>query len=250
VTTKALARRVDLVHGAIGEDIRAQRLDAGISQRLLAAAAGVDQSYLGKIEAGSLSPSIATLTAISLALGSDLSVRLYPNTGPPIRDASQALMSEALLKLVHRRWRRFVEVQVRRPSRGVIDLVLHEPAQLAVVALEVQSQMRRLEQQIRWGRAKAEALPSSDIAQSLWPNTPSTPVSSALLLRSTRTNRDLATQFEGVFRAAYPASTSAAIASLTTAESEWPGSVVLWAEIDNGTARILDRPPRGVRLGT
>ena len=232
-----------------GEDIRRQREDAGVSQRRLAAAAEIDQSYLARIEAGMGRPSIETLTAISLALGADLGVRLFPNTGPPIRDANQALMLEALLRIAHRRWRRFVEVQVQRPSRGVIDLVLQEPIEAAVVALEAQSQMRRLEQQLRWGHAKADALPSSDIAGRLWPNGEPGQVSTALLLRSTRANRDLAVQFEEVLRSAYPARTSDAVASLTTMDRPWPGSAVLWAEVERGAARLLDGPPRGVRLG-
>lgn len=149
LVTVHLARRVASVYRAIGDDIRRQREDAGISQRRLAAASGVDQSYLAKIELGDARPSIETLTAVSIALGGDFGARIFPNTGPPIRDKIQALMLEAVLRVTHRRWRRFVEVQVQRPSRGVIDLVLHEPAEPALVALEAQSQMRRLEQQVR-----------------------------------------------------------------------------------------------------
>lgn len=247
--TVHLDRRITSIYRLIGEDIRRQREDAGVSQRRLASAAGVDQSYLAKVEAATVRASVETLTAISLALGADLSVRLFPNTGPPIRDKTQAVMLEALLRVAHRRWRRFIEVQVVRPVRGVIDLVLHEPGDSTVVALEAQSQMRRLEQQVRWGHAKADALTSSSLARRLWPKDLPTEVSAALLLRSTRANRDLAVEFEELLRAAYPAPTADALASLTCPDRRWPGSAILWADVTDGTARILEHPPRGVRLG-
>jgi transcriptional regulator with XRE-family HTH domain len=242
-------RRVAAISRSIGEDIRGQREDAGISKRRLAQAAGVDQSYLGRIESGDARASIETLTAISLALGADLSVRAFPNTGPPLRDAVQAQMTEALLRDIHRRWRRFVEVSVHTPLRGVIDLVLHEPDAHVVVATEVQSQMRRLEQQIRWSKAKAEGLRSCELAPHIWGAADRTDLSCVLLLRSTRVNRDLAVQFEEVLRAAYPARVAEVVAALRTSDVDWPGSALLWMDADRGKARLLDQPPRGVRLG-
>ena len=62
--------------------------------------------------------------AIAAALGCDLSVRMFPGTGPRIRDRIQVAMSEALLASLHPRWRAQPEVPVYRPVRGVIDLVL------------------------------------------------------------------------------------------------------------------------------
>jgi hypothetical protein len=46
---------------------------------------------------------------------------------------------------------------VHRPIRGVIDLVL-ERADPPIVACEAHSDLRRLEQQVRWARAKSDAL--------------------------------------------------------------------------------------------
>ena len=66
--------------------------------------------------------------AIAAALGCDLSVRMFPGTGPRIRDRIQVAMSEALLASLHPRWRAAPEVPVYRPVRGVIDLVLADPA--------------------------------------------------------------------------------------------------------------------------
>ena len=74
---------------ALGDLDRARR-DAGISLRRLAEACGVSQPYLSQVFAGDREPSIAVLTAVSSALGGDLSVRFYPTTGPAIHDRLQA----------------------------------------------------------------------------------------------------------------------------------------------------------------
>lgn len=51
-----------------------------------------------------------TYARLAAALGADLSARLYPNTGPAIRDRHQAGIPEALLALLHPRWRPHTEV--------------------------------------------------------------------------------------------------------------------------------------------
>ena len=54
---------------------------------------------------------------------------------------------------------------------------------------------------------------------------------------------------EATLAAEYPAAVAAVYAALTTADAPWPGSGILWASVEGGRARILDRPPRGVALG-
>jgi transcriptional regulator with XRE-family HTH domain len=134
---------------AFGADVHRLRTDAGVSRTQLARVAGIDQSYLARIEKGAADPSADTRARLALALGADLSQRLYPNTGPAIRDRHQARISEALLAIIHPRWQRFAEVAVRQPSRGWIDLAFHDPRQRVLVAAEIQSDLRRLEQLIR-----------------------------------------------------------------------------------------------------
>ena len=71
-------------------------------------------------------------------------------------------MLELLLRERHPRWQPYTEVAVRHPSPGRIDVVLHEPHERLAVASELQAELRRLEQLIRWQGAKADALPSWD----------------------------------------------------------------------------------------
>ena len=230
---------------SIGTEIRRLRLDAGLSQRRLAESASINHGHLSLIERGLREPSLVVLTAIADALGGSLSVRLYPGTGPRLRDPIQARITEALLRILDPRWTRSVEVPVHRPARGVIDAVLHDQAAGIIVATEVQSELRRLEQQVRWSNEKAESLPSAD----LWRFVDGTPrIDRLLVLRSTRTNRHLAERFAETLRVAYPASPDEVYRALSTPDASWPGSALIWAEVDGDVARVLDRRPRRVKL--
>ena len=238
-TRRALARQ--LLH---------LREDAGITQEELAAAAGMTQGYVARIEAGAALPTLEAYTALSAALGCDLSMRIYPNTGPAIRDRHQAPMVEALLRMIGPDWRAFPEVPVRAPARGVVDLVLHrEGPPNVIVATEIESEIRRLEQRVRWHAEKAAALPSSAVWTAANAAVGTAPtISRLLVLRSTRANRQLAREFEHTLGAAYPASSAHCFAALRDG-APWSGPAILWASTAGGAATILELPPRGVGLG-
>jgi transcriptional regulator with XRE-family HTH domain len=222
---------------AFGEEVRRLREDAGVSQRALARRIGIGQPELSRVEAGIARPTIATCTAIGLGLGADLSIRLFPNTGPAIRDRHQARIVEALLRLAGGRWRAWPEVGVRHPVRGWIDVVLVERQGPDVIATEVESTIRRLEQQLRWAAAKRDALPSA----SDWPfGAGGAPrLSNLLVVRSTAGNRALATTFQRTIAAAYPGDPWQALAALS-GEAAWPGPAALWAvERGGGSVEIV-----------
>lgn len=233
------------VHRTIGTEIGRLRADGGISQRRLAVAAGVDQSFLARIESGGARPTIETLSRLAAALGADLNVRLYPNTGPPIRDRHQARMIEALLRVLHPRWHSTLEVAVRSPARGIIDLVLHDPVAGIALAVEAQSELRRVEQQLRWSGEKAASLPSSALWSTIRTREPR--IGRVLLLRSTRTMRTLVADLEKTFRVAYPADHAAARRALTTPDEPWPGSGIVWVSVDGREAAVLERRPAAAR---
>jgi transcriptional regulator with XRE-family HTH domain len=225
----------------MGRHLRELRVDAGVSQSALARASGVDDGHISRIEAGTAMPSLDALLSIGLALGSDLSVRFYPGSGPRLRDRFQAPMVEALLRLLDGRWIARPEIPVTRPVRGVIDVVLTLDDGSTVVACEAQSELRRLEETLRRATEKARALSSAD------PDAPS--ASRLLLLRSTERNRELARRYEATLRAAYPAAARSAHEALRDASRPWPGPAIVWARFERGRATILDAPPRGVALG-
>ncbi len=226
----------------LAADLRRARFECGVSQRALAAAAGVDHGDLSRIEAGKRVPSLAVVNALATALGLEASLRLYPTVGPRVHDRVSAPIADALLGIAHPRWSPRLEVFVLAPSKGVIDIVLSERTASDVVATEIQAQLRRVEQQLRWAGQKADSLPSAKD----WPWTVGPPrISRLLLLRSTADNRALVGGLPELFRAAYPAAEEEAFRALTAPDGLWPGHAMLWAEVVGGRARILDAAPRG-----
>lgn len=229
---------------ALGDECRRARLDAGLSLRALSRATSIDTSHLRRVELAERDPSLDAAVAIATALGHDLSIRLYPSSGPRIRDHIQARMIEALVTVLHARWLPRLEVSVYRPVRGVIDLVLQDRDAGDVVAGEGHSQLRSAEAQLRRAGEKADALPSA--IGWPWMDAPELPrVSRLLLLRSTEALRSLVRALPATFASAYPAATEAAYAALTGPD-RWPGAAILWVDVRGARTRVMQGPPRGV----
>lgn len=241
---RAVKRRHRETVRSFGRDALRLRTDTGATQAQVSDLAGIDRSHYSRIEAGTANASLETLVAISTVLGADISVRLYPGTGPRLTDRHQARMVEILLRSLSDDWRPHVEVPVSRPSRGVIDAVLERPAARLLVATEAYSELRRLEQQIRWSADKAASLGSSDL---VGPG-PEFTASRLLVLRSTAATRQLARAFEATLHAAYPARTADVLAALRD-RADWPGPGIVWIRIEGERVEVLDGPPRGVPLG-
>ena len=183
VGARELRRRQRLVCARIGEEILGFRTEAGISQTALAAAAGIDQGYLSRIEHGLVRPSLDVLVAIAACLGAELGVRLFQTAGPRLRDRFQAPMIECLIRALHPRWQRVPELAVPR-ARGVIDLALGLRTGDLAVACEAHSELRVLELILRRLQEKTAALAEL--------GTFGSKASSLLLLRSTARNREVA----------------------------------------------------------
>jgi transcriptional regulator with XRE-family HTH domain len=231
----------------IGEEMRRLREEAGISIGELAGVTGIHKSHIARIEAGLARPTIEVLTAISIALGADLSLRFFPGAGPRLHDRFQAPMVESLLRELDARWLVELEVPVLRPSRGVIDLVLTDKADATVLACEIQSELRRLEQQIRWSTEKAGGL-AAMIAEAD-PSGAQNPVSRLLVLRSTEATREVARRYEMTLATAFPARCHDVFLALTTSSAPWPGAGIVWMNLHGRDATLMGFPPRGVSLG-
>jgi transcriptional regulator with XRE-family HTH domain len=234
------SRRAESIARALAEEIRRLREDCGMSQRALARAAGVPQSMISRIEGGGQVPSVETCSRLATGLGADLSIRLYPNTGPQIRDRHQARIAEALVRSLPQRWKAFLEVGVRQPVRGWIDLVLVDRPGATVIAAEIETSPQRFEQMLRWAGSKAEAIGSAAAYPFGIEGVPA--VHRLLILRDTEANRALVTAFGAQLRAAYPADPWQARAAIT-GESAWPGAALLWARSrPGGEIEILATP--------
>ena len=112
---------------------------------------------------------------------------------------------------------------MRRPVRGWIDLALTDPTNGLVVATELESELRRVEQLIRWSTEKADAIEAG---------------SRLLVVRWTRANRLAVEAARRLLREAYPADPRDALESLT-GTAAWPGPALIWARIDRGRAELV-----------
>jgi transcriptional regulator with XRE-family HTH domain len=237
-------RRVDL---EIGEQVRRLRLDAGVSLSELSRMVGVHRSHIARIESAAVHSSLAVLTAIGVALGADLSVRYFAGSGPRLHDRFQAAMIEGFLPELDPRWLTELEVPISRPARGVIDLVLADRLGPVVVATEAQSQIVRLEEQIRWASEKAAGLADHLQRMDLGPTERS--ISQLLILRSTVATREIAVKYRATLAVAYPARTASVVRALTSPTTAWPGAGIVWMRLEGGRAVLMPHPPRGVDLG-
>jgi DNA-binding XRE family transcriptional regulator len=221
---------------------------------MVALASGLAKSHVNDIETGRIEPSWEGVFRLARVLGGDVGVRFYPGTGPLVRDHIQSAMIGALLGMLHETWRPRPEVAVYRPVRGVIDLVLDRALGSSTIACEAQSELRRLEQQVRWSRAKADALGATlgeqagAAAHAPSDDRPTPRIGRLLLLRSTPRTRAAVAEYADLVAAAYPARAIDAYAALV-GRSSWPGDALLWCRIEDGRATVLDRPPRGIRVG-
>ena len=243
-------RRAGELRRLLGEDLCHLRVDGGVSQGALSRAAHLSPAAVSMAERGLREPTFDTLSRLAIALGADISVRLVPGAGIALRDRLQAPMVEALLATTHPRWTRHVEVAVRTPARGSIDVVLAIPGDGLLVAVELVSQFRRLEQLLRWAGEKAAALPATSLGAAMagHDGRPLT-VSRLLVVRSTESTRGIAVDFSRTISAAYPARSKNAVASLRGPDVRWPGAAVVWMSVSGGRARLLPGAARGVGVG-
>jgi transcriptional regulator with XRE-family HTH domain len=244
-TADRQARRVLL---DLAAEIATMREDAGLSRREVARAAGISATTQADIEAGRCVPTFQVVSRIGSVLGASFSARFLPGTGPLIRDRLQSAMLQALTSALDGRWRKRLEVPVYRPVRGVIDLVLEPLDAEFGVAAEAHSELRRLEQQVRWATAKADSLAALLAEQRGAGDARHIAVFRLLLLRSTPRTRSVVAEYGELLAIAYPARHADLLTALR-GPAGWPGSGILWCDVSGTSARLLERPPRGITLG-
>ncbi len=89
-------RRADATLDEIVGELRGRRQQLGLSQAVVAEAAGVSQPMLSRIERGERrSPSLGDLWSIGAVLGLDLRLSAYPG-GEPVHDHVQLRLLEAI----------------------------------------------------------------------------------------------------------------------------------------------------------
>lgn len=95
------ARGLDLT-AQLRRELRTARIDRGLSQDRVAAAIGVDRSWISRIERGDLRDvGIVAMAEMLAAVGLELSMRAYPS-GSPLRDRAHAALLDRLRLRLHR----------------------------------------------------------------------------------------------------------------------------------------------------
>ena len=120
----------------------------------------------------------------------------------------------------------FNEPHSTKPIEDAVGWGLDTTAE-TLVATELESGFRRLEQLIRWSAEKAASLPSSD-PWTAWSRDALPAVSRLLVVRRTRANRETAVAARRQLRQAYPADPRDALEALT-GTAAWPGPALIWA---------------------
>jgi transcriptional regulator with XRE-family HTH domain len=161
-------RRIDADLAAIVADCAAARRGAGLSQRFVASACGVNGSTLARIESGATrAPDLRLLASIAGCVGLDLRLRAYP-AGDPIRDAGQQRLLGRLRSRLHPSIAMPTEVPL--PIDGDLrawDAVLrapawHRPLEAETVIDDLQALERRLALKVRDGRVDGVILLVAD----------------------------------------------------------------------------------------
>ncbi len=151
------AARARELTATVLRDLRAGRMDRGLSGASVAHAVGLSPAQYSRIERGlSGSVSIQQAAVIAAVIGCDLSVRVYPS-GQPIRDAAHAALLRRFRQRLHPSLRLRTEVPFPDPSdRRAWDAVIVAPSWRSGVEAEtrprdLQALERRLALKLRDG---------------------------------------------------------------------------------------------------
>ena len=209
---------------------------------------GIDPTYLGYIESGEREASLAVLSRVAAALGADVSLRIYPNTGPAIRDPHPGTDGRGVPRVAAHEL-----APLPRGSGASAGPRRHRPRdRTPVVGSSRQHRsafrLRRLEQQLRWAAEKTDALPSAAV----WPALTGEPSRvrrrGSCSCRSTTSTRSLARSFPATFAAAYPADPRRAPRRAPRPRRDrGPGTGMLWVD---GRGRARRRSSAGVRAAS
>ncbi len=100
----------------IGQEIHGARVSRGLSQSAVAAVAGVDQAEVSRIERGIRGGVIIrSLARLAVAVGLELSLKLYP-AGQPVRDRAHIALLDRFRSAVGAGWAWSAEVPLPIPG--------------------------------------------------------------------------------------------------------------------------------------
>ncbi|HET7581704.1 MAG TPA: helix-turn-helix transcriptional regulator [Candidatus Limnocylindria bacterium] len=145
----ALARR-------FGAELRIARLNAGLTQRQLAARAGVTQQFVSLAERGVIGIGLDVRCALVSATGHELGWRLYPTSTVSLRDSGQLAVAQVIIGVLPAESTARLEVPVAPGDLRAADLLVTTPSEL--VHVEIERWLVDFQAQVRAAQLKREAL--------------------------------------------------------------------------------------------
>jgi transcriptional regulator with XRE-family HTH domain len=184
--------RSELLRRRLGTELRTARIAGGMTQRRLAALAGVSQAFVSMVECGRRAAEWSTACALASAVGHDLSLKLFPSDGVRIRDSGHVGLVQGIVAQADRSWHPQIEVPVAPGDRRAADLVLR--GEREVLHIEVERFVVDFQAQLR-----AAQLKRAQLAGHL-----GRPVRLVMAVAGTRRNRTILRNLRTVLDAALP----------------------------------------------
>ena len=224
----AAARRriADDIHTAIG-DIRATRIELGLSQAEVAKAAGTSRATVSRIERELIDmPGIGHLATAAAALGMRLRIQLYPE-GEPLRDRVQTPGLAAFRRRLHPSfaWRSEVVLPAQGDRRAWDAVVIDEDR--TWTAIDWISRVGAVDAMLRRTNQKQRDDPRVSRV--------------VLVIADTARNRGALRDALGVVRAEYPLGTRDVLAALEAGQAPPLNGIVL--------VRVPNARPQRVHSG-
>jgi transcriptional regulator with XRE-family HTH domain len=208
------SREAQAIASNLGRDARSTRRRRRLTQAELGHRVGLSQSQISHLEAGhGEETSIATWTAIGIALGRPLAIAFSRDLVPEPQDAGHLAAQELVLRLAaaHGREGSFeLSTRAENPSLS-IDVCLRDRRARILIVAEIWNRIDDLGAAVRgMSRKVAEA---SDLANS---HHPPDRVGWCWLLVDTAANREIVRRFPAVIKATFDGSSAAWVQALTT----------------------------------
>jgi transcriptional regulator with XRE-family HTH domain len=226
------AREAQAIAATLGRDARSTRQRRRLTQAQLGLRVGLGQSEISHLEAGhGQGTSIATWTAIGIALGRPLAIGFARDiTGAP-RDAGHLAAQELLLRLAAGNGR---VGQFELPTRPAdpsssIDVCLRDHKARVLIVAEIWNRLDDLGAAVRtMSRKVAEA---TVLAVT---HDPPDRVASCWLLVDTAANREIVRRYPAVIKATFDGSSAAWVQALTSGSRPPDRPGIAWIDPRRG----------------
>jgi transcriptional regulator with XRE-family HTH domain len=240
--------QVTAIH--LGQAVRAGRAQLRLTQEALAARVGVRQTWISRIELGhGQGVPLELWVALGVALGRPLAITLSRPLGEPREpaDAGHLAMQERLLELAHASGHSATFELPTRPlnPRHSIDVCVRNGRDRILLIQEAWNSFGDVGAAIRSTNRKAAE--AADLAVTI-DDGPPYRVAIVWIVRPSATNRRLVARYPEVFRSAFPASSRAWVAALTSGAPTPLQAGLVWLDPVGGRLTGWNRRPVPKRI--